>query len=65
MGDGVTGVLTPSENERLWGRMRRKKECVRRQVTTERCMAGQAQMSPPRAPLKAPTGATFRMFLYE
>lgn len=27
VGDGVTGVLTPSENEMLWGRMRRKKEC--------------------------------------
>ena len=65
MGDGVTGVLTPSENERLWGRMRRKKECVRRQVTSERCMAGRAQTSSPCAPLKAPTGATVRLFLYE
>ena len=27
VGDGVTGLLTPSENEMLWGRMRRKKEC--------------------------------------
>lgn len=60
MGDGVTGVLTPSENERLWGRMRRKKECVRRQVMLERCVAGWAQTSPPCAPLEAPTSMSNR-----